>query len=54
MKIEEKVKSLQNQMEIDKKYFFEHPEPGLQEIKTSEYIIKRLKEMGINTFLSFE
>ena len=45
MKIENCVKSLENQMEIDKNYFFENPEPGLKEFKTSEYIIKRLKQI---------
>ena len=46
MKIEEKVRLLEEQMQIDKQYFFSHPEPGLQEIKTSEYIVKRLKQIG--------
>ncbi len=46
MNIEEKIRLLQNQMEIDKDYLYAHPESGLQEFKTSEYIIKRLKEIG--------
>ena len=46
MKIEETVRLLEYQMKIDKDYFFANPEPGLQEIKTAEYITKRLKEIG--------
>ncbi len=52
MKIENCVKELENQMKIDKEFFWSNPEAGLKEIKTSEYIVKRLKEMGytnINT-----
>ncbi len=46
MKIEEEIELLKEQMKIDKDYFFQHPEPGLNEIETSQYIIKRLKEIG--------
>ena len=46
MKIEESIRLLENQMKIDKEYFFAHPEQGLQEKQTAEYIVKRLKEMG--------
>lgn len=46
MNIENKVKALEEQMKIDKEFFFNNPEIGLEEFKTSEYIIKRLKEIG--------
>lgn len=46
MKIEETVQLLEKQMRIDKDYFFAHPEQGLQEVKTAEYIVKRLKQIG--------
>lgn len=46
MKIDDVVRKLESKMIIDKDFFYNHPEPGLKEIKTSEYIIKRLKKMG--------
>ncbi len=46
MNIEKEVMSLKEQMEQDKQYLLENPEPGLKEIKTSSYIKKRLKEIG--------
>lgn len=52
MKVEEIVNSLEPQMLKDKEYLWNNPEPGLKEIKTSTYIINRLKDMGytnINT-----
>ena len=52
MKIDDEVKILESQMEVDKKYFWEHPEPGLNELETSTYIVNRLKQIGytdINT-----
>lgn len=52
MNIDEEVNSLKQQMLKDKEYLWNNPEPGLEEIKTSEYIKNRLKGMGytnINT-----
>ena len=46
MTIEKVVQDLEQQMCIDKEFFWSNPEAGLKELKTSEYIIKRLKEMG--------
>ena len=46
MKIEQIVKSLEEQMVIDKEFFWNNPEPGLREIHTSAYIKKRLEKMG--------
>ena len=46
MNIEKIVEDLKPQMKIDKEYLWNHPEKGLNEFKTSEYILKRLKEMG--------
>lgn len=52
MNIEKEVKALEEQMRKDKEYFWNNPEIGLNEIKTSNYIKNRLEEMGykdINT-----
>ena len=52
MNIEQEVIELKAQMKKDKEYLWNHPEKGLCEIKTSEYIKNRLKQMGyedINT-----
>ncbi len=46
MNIEKVVCDLKSQMLEDKNFFWNNPEPGLKEIKTSSYIIKRLKDMG--------
>ena len=46
MNIDECINNLLPQMRKDKEYFWNNPEKGFKEIKTSEYIIKRLKEMG--------
>ena len=46
MNIEKEIIDLQNQMEKDKEFFWNNPEEGLKEIKTSAYIKKRLQEMG--------
>lgn len=45
MNIEKIVEDLKPQMAKDKEYLWNHPEKGLNEFKTSEYILKRLKEM---------
>ena len=52
MKIEKIVMNLKQQMKKDKEYFWNHPEKGLCEFKTSSYIKSRLEEIGyqdINT-----
>ena len=52
MNIEQEVIELKAQMKKDKEYLWNHPEKGLCEIKTSEYIKNRLEQMGyedINT-----
>lgn len=46
MNIEKIVYDLKPQMLKDKEFFWNHPEKGTQEFKTSEYIQKRLKEIG--------
>ncbi len=46
MKIEKDISNLEPQMLKDKEYLWNCPEPGLKEIKTSAYILNRLKEMG--------
>ena len=46
MRIEENIRLLEKQMQIDKDFLFAHPEQGLEEKQTSEYIVKRLKEIG--------
>lgn len=46
MNIDECINSLLPQMRIDKEFLWNHPEEEFKEIKTSEYIIKRLKEIG--------
>ena len=46
MKIEESVKKLETQIKIDKDFLWNHPEGGNKELKTSQYISERLKEMG--------
>ena len=52
MKVEKIINDMEPQMIKDKEYLWNHPEAGLKEIKTSQYIQKRLLEMGytnINT-----
>ena len=52
MNIEKVVLDLKEQMRKDKEYLWNNPEKGLCEFKTSNYIKKRLEEMGyedINT-----
>ena len=52
MNIEKCVLNLRNQMKIDKQFFWNNPEKGTEEFKTSSYIIRRLEEIGysdINT-----
>lgn len=46
MNIDKCVKDLLPKIKKDKEYLWNHPEEEFKEIKTSEYIIKRLKEMG--------
>ena len=46
MKIEECVKDLESQIRIDKDFLWNHPEKGNEEYKTSDYIAKRLEDMG--------
>lgn len=46
MNIDECIKELLPQIKIDKDFFWNHPEEEFNEIETSNYIIKRLKEMG--------
>ena len=46
MKIDECIKQLELQIKEDKKFLWNHPEKGNMEFKTSEYITKRLKQMG--------
>ena len=48
MNIEKSVKRLEKQMSKDKIFFENHPEKGFKEIETSEYITKRLIEIGYN------
>ena len=52
MNIEKIVLDLKEQMKKDKEFFWNNPEKGKCEFKTSDYIKSRLKEMGyedINT-----
>ncbi len=46
MNIDKCISDLLLKMRNDKKFLWNHPEEEFKEIKTSEYIIKRLKEMG--------
>ncbi len=46
MNIEEDIWKLRNQINEDKEFFWSHPEKGLKEIETSNYIKKRLINMG--------
>ena len=46
MNIDECIHNLLPQMKKDKKFLWNHPEEEFKEIETSEYIIKRLKEIG--------
>lgn len=46
MNIDECVNNLLPQMKKDKEFLWNHPEEEFKELKTSEYIIKRLKEIG--------
>lgn len=46
MNIEACVNNLLLQMREDKKFFWNHPEEEFEELETSAYIIKRLKEIG--------
>ena len=46
MNISECIKNILPQMRRDKEYLWNNPEEEFKEIKTSEYIIKRLKEIG--------
>lgn len=46
MNIDSCIYDLKYQMKIDKEFFWNHPEEEFKEIKTSQYIIKRLKEIG--------
>lgn len=46
MNIDECINNLLPQMRKDKEFLWNHPEEEFKELKTSEYIIKRLKEMG--------
>ena len=46
MKLEKEIINLSQSIMRDKEFFWNHPEEGFKEIKTSEYIIKRLKEIG--------
>lgn len=46
MKIEKIVMNLKQQMKKDKEYLWNHPEKGLCEFKTSNYIKSRLEEIG--------
>lgn len=46
MNIDTCIKDLLPQMREDKEYFWNNPEEAYKEVKTSEYIIKRLRSMG--------
>ena len=46
MKIEKIVMNLKQQMKKDKEYLWNHPEKGLCEFKTSNYVKSRLEEIG--------
>lgn len=46
MNIDECINNLLSQMRKDKDFLWNHPEEEFKEIKTSEYIIKRLTEIG--------
>ena len=46
MKIDDEIKNLASSIMKDKEFFWKHPEAGFKEIETSNYIIKRLKEIG--------
>jgi amidohydrolase len=46
MKIDECVENLISEMVKDKEFFWNHPEEEFKEFETSEYIIKRLKQIG--------
>lgn len=46
MKIEDEILNLSSSIMKNKEFFWNHPEAGFKEIETSEYIIKKLKEIG--------
>lgn len=46
MNIENDINNLLPKMKEDKEFFWNNPENEFEEVKTSNYIIKRLKEMG--------
>ena len=46
MNLEEEIINLSSSIMNDKEFFWNHPEAGFKEYNTSEYIIKRLKEIG--------
>ena len=46
MNLEDEIINLTDSIMTDKEFFWNHPEAGFKEFKTSEYIIKRLKEIG--------
>ena len=47
MNIDEEILNLKEQILEDKQFLFDHPEEGLKEYNTSNYIIKRLEEIGV-------
>lgn len=46
MNLGNEIINLTNSMMADKDFFWKHPEAGFKEFQTSEYIIKRLKQIG--------
>ncbi len=46
MNIEESIKKLESKIKEDKLFFWNHPEIGLQEVETSQYIVNRLINLG--------
>ena len=52
MNIEDEVLNLSSSLMKDKDFFWNHPEAGFKEFETSEYIIKRLKEIGYNEIIT--
>lgn len=52
MNIEDEVLNLSSSLMKDKEFFWNHPEAGFKEFATSEYIIKRLKEIGYNEIVT--
>ena len=52
MNIEDEVLNLSSSLMKDKEFFWNHPEAGFKEFETSEYIIKRLKEIGYNEIIT--